>query len=125
MLRVCVETLTMHKFDPQNLRIKALAAEVVTSLRDIVSANSMLRDSVLAAMENRLRLDDFNQLCNLAVAATSADAAEIQQILAELDMEVCYEPITAYCIIFVLMNRSVLLLFLRSQLNDLIENIVC
>ncbi|EGD77596.1 Lonp1 protein [Salpingoeca rosetta] len=115
LLKAKVTTLKMQEYDPQNLRLKALAAEVVTSLRDIVTSNSMLRDSVLAAMENRLRLDDYNQLCNLAIAATSADPHEMQQVLAELHME------SKLMLTLEILKRELLNMKLQGEIRQQVE----
>jgi len=60
--------------------IRAYTNEVVTTLRDVVKHNPLLREH-MQFFSSRFDLTDPHHVCNLAASLTSADGNELQEIL--------------------------------------------
>uniref|UniRef100_A0A1I8FYL5 Lon N-terminal domain-containing protein n=1 Tax=Macrostomum lignano TaxID=282301 RepID=A0A1I8FYL5_9PLAT len=84
-----VETVNCyHNEFTQNAEIKALTAEIVKTIRDLISLNPMYRETVLAMLATGQKVvDDPIYLCDLGAALCSAsEPAEYQAILEEPDI---------------------------------------
>ncbi|XP_070541790.1 lon protease homolog, mitochondrial-like [Ptychodera flava] len=67
--------------------VKALTAEVVKTIRDIIALNPLYRESVAAMIQAGQRvIDNPVYLSDLGAALTGADSQELQEVLEEMDI---------------------------------------
>ncbi|XP_077988788.1 lon protease homolog, mitochondrial-like [Glandiceps talaboti] len=67
--------------------VKALTAEVVKTIRDIISLNPLYRESVASMIQAGQRvIDNPVYLSDLGAALTGADSQELQEVLEEMDI---------------------------------------
>ncbi|OQV18414.1 Lon protease-like protein, mitochondrial [Hypsibius exemplaris] len=86
VLMVETENLPTMQFKMTN-EIKALTAEVVKTIRDIISMNPLYRDSLMQMIQSGQRVaDNPIYLADLGAALTGAETAELQAILEEPDI---------------------------------------
>jgi len=83
VLMVEVENVTHNKFETTE-EIKALTAEVVKTIRDIINMNPLYRETVAQMVQHGHRvIDNPVYLSDLGAALTGADSGELQQVLEE------------------------------------------
>ncbi|KAJ3665952.1 hypothetical protein Zmor_001414 [Zophobas morio] len=81
-----VENVVHNKFK-QTEEVKALTHEVIKTIRDIISLNSIYRDSLQQMMHQGQRVvDNPVYLSDLGAALTAAEAKELQEVLEEMDI---------------------------------------
>ena len=81
-----VENVVHNKFK-QTEEVKALTHEVIKTIRDIISLNSIYRDSLQQMMHQGQRVvDNPVYLSDLGAALTAAEAKELQEVLEEMDV---------------------------------------
>ncbi|XP_071964828.1 lon protease homolog, mitochondrial-like [Antedon mediterranea] len=86
VLMVDVENISHHPFKTSE-EIKALTAEVVKTIRDIISLNPLYRESVAQMIQAGQRvIDNPIYLSDLGAALTGADPNELQEVLEERDI---------------------------------------
>lgn len=84
-----VETKNLNEELPpiDSDRFKAVLMEVVKTIRDIIMANTLIRDNLYNLLGNNLRVsDDPSYLADLAASITSAKPDAMQEILNEADV---------------------------------------
>lgn len=88
ILMVETENFTSPRVDTNSTEYKALTLEIITSIRDIISINSLIRDSLQQILGQNLKVtDNFDYLADLAAAITSATPSELQEIIEEQDVK--------------------------------------
>ncbi|XP_014209904.1 lon protease homolog, mitochondrial isoform X2 [Copidosoma floridanum] len=81
-----VVNVTHDKFR-QTEEIKALTQEVIKTIRDIISMNSLYRESLQQMLHQGQRVvDNPVYLSDLGAALTGGDARELQEVLEEMDI---------------------------------------
>ncbi|OXU27284.1 hypothetical protein TSAR_008538 [Trichomalopsis sarcophagae] len=86
LLMVEVVNITHDKFR-QTEEIKALTQELIKTIRDIISMNSLYRESLQQMLHQGQRVvDNPVYLSDLGAALTGADAQELQAVLEEMDI---------------------------------------
>ncbi|XP_076179480.1 lon protease homolog, mitochondrial isoform X2 [Ptiloglossa arizonensis] len=86
LLMVEVVNVTHEKFR-QTEEIKALTQELIKTIRDIISMNTLYRESLQQMLHQGQRVvDNPVYLSDLGAALTGADAQELQQVLEEMDI---------------------------------------
>ncbi|XP_058792096.1 lon protease homolog, mitochondrial isoform X2 [Phymastichus coffea] len=86
LLMVEVVNVTHEKFK-QTEEIKALTQELIKTIRDIISMNSLYRESLQQMLHQGQRVvDNPVYLSDLGAALTGADANELQEVLEEMDI---------------------------------------
>lgn len=86
VLMVEVENVTHEEF-VENQEIKALTQEIVKTIRDIVSLNSLYREPILQLMHSGQKIvDNPIFLSDLGGTLSGADSHELQQILEEINI---------------------------------------
>lgn len=86
ILMVEVENVPHDPFTV-NEEVKALTAEIVKTIRDIISLNPLYRESVLQMMQAGQRVvDNPIYLSDMGAALTGADSHELQDVLEEADI---------------------------------------
>lgn len=87
ILYVITRNAKEEEIDIESSEYKALSMEIVNTIRDIVSMNQLIRDSLQQVIGQNLRIaDDPAFLADLAAALTSAKQTELQEILEEKDV---------------------------------------
>ena len=87
VLMVETENLPVPQFKMTN-EIKALTAEVVKTIRDIISMNPLYRESLMQMIQSGQRVTDNPiYLADLGAALTGAETAELQVRLVPLWLE--------------------------------------
>lgn len=83
LLMVEVENI-QHEDFVENQEIKALTQEIVKTIRDIISMNSLYREPILQLMHSGQKIvDNPVFLSDLGGTLSGADSSELQQILEE------------------------------------------
>ncbi|XP_055351154.1 lon protease homolog, mitochondrial-like [Paramacrobiotus metropolitanus] len=86
VLMVDVENVPAPVFQMTD-QIKALTAEVVKTIRDIISMNPLYRESLMQMIQAGQRVTDNPvYLADLGAALTAGEAAELQAVLEEPDI---------------------------------------
>uniref|UniRef100_UPI00358F8E55 lon protease homolog, mitochondrial n=1 Tax=Myxine glutinosa TaxID=7769 RepID=UPI00358F8E55 len=86
VLMVEVENVTHEEFQ-QTEEVKALTAEIVKTIRDIISLNPLYRESVVQMMQAGQRvIDNPLYLSDMGAALTGADPQELQEVLEETNI---------------------------------------
>ncbi|KAL6425993.1 hypothetical protein ACFW04_008939 [Cataglyphis niger] len=86
ILMVEVVNITHEKFK-QTEEIKALTQELIKTIRDIISMNSLYREALQQMLHQGQKVvDNPVYLSDLGAALTGADAQELQQVLEEMDI---------------------------------------
>ncbi|XP_029664624.1 lon protease homolog, mitochondrial isoform X2 [Formica exsecta] len=86
ILMVEVVNVTHEKFK-QTEEIKALTQELIKTIRDIISMNSLYREALQQMLHQGQKVvDNPVYLSDLGAALTGADAQELQQVLEEMDI---------------------------------------
>lgn len=81
-----VENINHMPFETTE-EVKALTAEVVKTIRDIIAMNPLYRESVAQMIQAGQRvIDNPVYLSDLGAALTGAEAAELQEVLEEMDI---------------------------------------
>ncbi|XP_022106204.1 lon protease homolog, mitochondrial-like [Acanthaster planci] len=81
-----VENVVHHPFKTSE-EIKALTAEVVKTVRDIIALNPLYRESVAQMIQAGQRvIDNPVYLSDLGAALTGAEPAELQEVLEEMNI---------------------------------------
>ncbi|XP_033634423.1 lon protease homolog, mitochondrial-like [Asterias rubens] len=81
-----VENITHEPFKTSD-EIKALTAEVVKTVRDIISLNPLYRESVAQMIQAGQRvIDNPVYLSDLGAALTGAESHELQEVLEEMNI---------------------------------------
>jgi Lon-like ATP-dependent protease len=69
------------------LFVQALTQEVLKTIRDIINMNPLYRESLQQMLHSGQRVaDNPVYLSDLGAALTGAEAAELQQVLQEMDV---------------------------------------
>lgn len=86
VLMVEVENVKKEEFT-QTDEVKALTQEVIKTLRDIISMNSLYRENLQHMIHNNQRVvNNPSYLCDLGASLASAEAGELQEVLGEEDV---------------------------------------
>lgn len=81
---VLTENLSTGEVDKQSTEYKAITLEIVSTIRQIISENPFIQETVKQMLGENLNVaDNPAYLADLAAAITSAVPAELQQILNE------------------------------------------
>uniref|UniRef100_A0A8C9TG55 Lon protease homolog, mitochondrial n=1 Tax=Scleropages formosus TaxID=113540 RepID=A0A8C9TG55_SCLFO len=87
ILMVEVENVTHEDFQVTE-EVKALTAEIVKTIRDIIALNPLYRESVLQMMQAGQRVvDNPIYLSDMGAALTGAESHELQDVLEETNVE--------------------------------------
>uniref|UniRef100_A0A8C5CVZ2 Lon protease homolog, mitochondrial n=1 Tax=Gadus morhua TaxID=8049 RepID=A0A8C5CVZ2_GADMO len=87
ILMVEVENINHDQFTVTE-EVKALTAEIVKTIRDIIALNPLYRESVLQMMQAGQRVvDNPIYLSDMGAALTGAESSELQDILEETNVE--------------------------------------
>jgi len=73
-------------FDKNNDAIKAYCNEMINVLRDVVKMNPLFKEH-MQYFSQRIDVNDPHKLADFAASVTTADAEELQNVLAELNVE--------------------------------------
>lgn len=88
VLMVEVENLKSEEFQ-QTDEIKALTQEVIKTLRDVVSMNSLYRDNLQHMIhQNQRVVNNPSYLCALGASLAAAEPSELQDVLQEEDVSI-------------------------------------
>lgn len=86
ILMVDTSNLQHHSFT-QTQEIKALTNEIVKTIRDLISLNPIMRETISLLLQNGQRVaENPVYLSDLGAAITNADPKEQQEVLEELDV---------------------------------------
>nr|XP_008123958.1 PREDICTED: lon protease homolog, mitochondrial-like [Anolis carolinensis] len=86
VLMVEVDNVAHEEFQV-NEEVKALTAEIVKTIRDIIALNPLYRESVLQMMQAGQRVvDNPIYLSDMGAALTGAESHELQDILEETNV---------------------------------------
>lgn len=86
ILMVEVENVVHEDFQV-NEEVKALTAEIVKTIRDIIALNPLYRESVLQMMQAGQRVvDNPIYLSDMGAALTGAESQELQEVLEETNI---------------------------------------
>ncbi|KAJ6635515.1 Lon protease like, mitochondrial [Pseudolycoriella hygida] len=86
VLMVEVENVKTEEI-PQTDEVKALTQEVIKTLREIVSLNSLYRENLQHMIRHNFRVvSDPVYLCDLGASLASAEPSELQEVLHEEDI---------------------------------------
>lgn len=84
---VQVDNVKEEQPDLDSAEYKATTMEIVKTIRDIIMANSLIRDNLQQLLGNNLRVNDNpSYLADLAASITSSKVDELQEILEEMDV---------------------------------------
>lgn len=85
-----VEVENLKSDEQQTDEIKALTQEVIKTLRDVVSMNSLYRDNLQHMIhQNQRVVNNPSYLCALGASLAAAEPSELQDVLQEEDVS-CY-----------------------------------
>ncbi|KAG8454812.1 hypothetical protein GDO86_001144 [Hymenochirus boettgeri] len=77
----------MHEDFQNNEEVKALTAEIVKTIRDIIALNPLYRESVMQMMQAGHRVvDNPIYLSDMGAALTGAESGELQDVLEETNI---------------------------------------
>lgn len=86
ILMVEVDNVVHEKFEVTE-EVKALTAEIVKTIRDIIALNPLYRESVLQMMQAGQRVvDNPIYLSDMGAALTGAESHELQDVLEEINI---------------------------------------
>ncbi|XP_069623970.1 lon protease homolog, mitochondrial isoform X7 [Ranitomeya imitator] len=86
VLMVEVDNVTHEEFQITE-EVKALTAEIVKTIRDIIALNPLYRESVMQMMQAGQRVvDNPIYLSDMGAALTGADSQELQEVLEETNI---------------------------------------
>ncbi|CAJ0964873.1 unnamed protein product [Ranitomeya imitator] len=86
VLMVEVDNVTHEEFQITE-EVKALTAEIVKTIRDIIALNPLYRESVMQMMQAGQRVvDNPIYLSDMGAALTGADSQELQEVLEETNV---------------------------------------
>eukprot|EP00111_Clytia_hemisphaerica_P002961 TCONS_00008413-protein len=86
ILMVNVENVVDEKYQ-QDQELKAASAEVIKTIRDIIAMNPLYKESLSQLIEAGKRVvDNPTHLADFGAALTSADAAQLQEVLEEIEI---------------------------------------
>ncbi|XP_052795556.1 lon protease homolog, mitochondrial-like isoform X2 [Mya arenaria] len=86
VIMVETENIKDEPFD-SDMKLKALTAEVVKTIRDIMALNPLYRENLHQIMQTGQRvLDNPVYICDLGAALTSADPSYLQQVIEETNI---------------------------------------
>nr|XP_002739039.2 PREDICTED: lon protease homolog, mitochondrial-like [Saccoglossus kowalevskii] len=85
VVMVDVENLRHDEYKSTD-EVKALTAEVVKTIRDIISLNPLYRESVASMIQAGRVVDNPVYLSDLGAALTGADSEELQEVLEEMNI---------------------------------------
>uniref|UniRef100_A0A8C8HBX5 Lon protease homolog, mitochondrial n=1 Tax=Oncorhynchus tshawytscha TaxID=74940 RepID=A0A8C8HBX5_ONCTS len=87
ILMVEVDNVVHQQFEVSE-EVKALTAEIVKTIRDIIALNPLYRESVLQMMQAGQRVvDNPIYLSDMGAALTGAESHELQDVLEETNVE--------------------------------------
>lgn len=88
VLMVEVENVKPEEY-VQTDEIKALTQEVIKTLRDIISLNSLYRENLQHMIhQNQRVVNNPSYLCDLGASLAAAEAQELQEVLHEEDVSI-------------------------------------
>lgn len=88
VLLVEVENVKKEEF-AQTDEVKALTQEIIKTLRDIISMNSLYRENLQHMIhQNQRVVNNPIYLCDLGASLASADPSEMQEVLHEEDVSI-------------------------------------
>ncbi|CAN0411806.1 unnamed protein product, partial [Discosporangium mesarthrocarpum] len=67
--------------------VKAYTQEIVSTIRDVVNLNPLLRDRLTFFSERQIDVNDPFKLADLAAIVSGGDPEEMQAVLAERGVE--------------------------------------
>lgn len=86
VLMVEVENIKTEEFQ-QTDEVKALTQEVIKTLRDIISMNSLYRENLQHMIhQNQRVVNNPSYLCDLGASLAAAEPSELQDVLHEMDV---------------------------------------
>lgn len=86
ILMVDTSNVVHHEFK-QTQEIKALSNEIVKTIRDLITLNPIMRETISLLLQNGPRVaENPVYLSDLGAAITNADPKEQQDVLEELDV---------------------------------------
>ncbi len=94
--------------------MKAYSKAIITSVKDLVKTNSLFQEE-LKLFLNRFTLEDPGKLADFVASMTSADAAEVQDILETFDVRKRVEKV------LLLMKKEIELSKLQEKITKQIE----
>jgi ATP-dependent Lon protease len=94
--------------------MKAYSKAIINSVKDLVKSNSLFQEE-LKLFLNRFTLEDPGKLADFVASMTSADAAEVQDILETFDVRKRVEKV------LVLMKKEIELSKLQEKITKQIE----
>ena len=74
------------EYDRHSDEIKAYTNEIMLTMRDMLKLNPLYKDNLLMMWNNDIPLD-VGRLCDFMCGMSSADGADLQAILEELDIK--------------------------------------
>lgn len=84
-----VENIKTEEFQ-QTDEVKALTQEIIKTLRDIISMNSLYRENLQHMIhQNQRVVNNPSYLCDLGASLAAAEPNELQDVLHEEDVSVC------------------------------------
>lgn len=87
VLMVEVKNMEEQQPDLKSPEYKAITMEIVKTIRDIITSNTLIRENLQQLMGNNLRVNDNpSYLADLAASITSSRADEMQEIMGEKDV---------------------------------------
>jgi ATP-dependent Lon protease len=94
--------------------MKAYSKAIISSVKDLIRSNSLFKEE-LKLFLNRFTLEDPGKLADFVASMTSADAAEVQDILETFDVRKRVEKV------LVLMKKEIELSKLQEKITKQIE----
>lgn len=111
VLMVKVKNVDEVQPNTESAEYKAITMEIVKTIRDIIMANSLIRENLQQLLGNNLRVNDNpSYLADLAASITSSQPNELQEIMDEKD-------------VFNRMKKALDLLIKEKQLLELQQKI--
>ncbi|KAK8118636.1 Lon protease-like protein [Apiospora kogelbergensis] len=87
---VNVENLTEQPFDPKSQVIRAITNEIVNVFKEVATMNSLFRDQISTFSMSQSTgnvVAEPGKLADFAAAVSAGEPAELQEVLASLDVE--------------------------------------
>mmetsp|Transcript_11028 Transcript_11028/g.21550 ORF Transcript_11028/g.21550 Transcript_11028/m.21550 type:complete len:1097 (+) Transcript_11028:608-3898(+) len=97
--------------------IRAYTNEVLSTLRDVIKANPLMREH-LHFFSTRFDMSDPYNVCNFAASLTSADAEELQEVLEAFNLETRLKKVLS------LLKKEVQLGELQQEISRQVEETI-
>ncbi|XP_062516509.1 lon protease homolog, mitochondrial-like [Corticium candelabrum] len=115
LLMVTTENVTVKSFE-RTEEIKALSAEIIKTIRDIVALNPLFREALSNLMESgRKVVDHPAHLADFGAALTSAESLQLQEVLEEVDVS------KRLLLTLELLKKELAIVTLQQQLGKEVE----